>query len=144
MLGSAGCPGFGQDLPRSCVTARCLETSGPARAPAPRPRPLAPHQLPRPGGLLHTLLEAGRSHLANEKFASKCEFSRLTPIQDFQLILLDSFSWRIFHFGVRGTERPWEVGGSASWSPRLGVWGIPRDPGDPFSSPSFVSYGRAR
>ena len=73
------------------------------------PGPLALHQLPsshKTGGLLHTFLEAGKSDLGNEKFALKCDFSRLTPSQDFQLILLNASSWRHFCFRARGTEQP--------------------------------------
>lgn len=135
---------------------QCSEPPGPAaQTPQPWPQPgtwvlvllilpgpLALHQLPsshRTRGLLHTFLEAGKRDLGNEKFALKCDFSCLTPSWDFQLILLNIFSWRYFCFRARGTERPMRSWQLCILQPKAQVIGCnSQERRRPYSSPSSV------
>lgn len=58
--------------------------------------------------------------MGNEEFALRCDFSRLTPKQDFQLISLDIPSWSFLSSGLKGQRKPPEVEAS---HPAAQGWG---------------------
>lgn len=79
--------------------------------------------------------------MGNKKFALKCDFSRLTPRWDFQLISLNIPSWRFLASRLKSQHKPPEV---EKWKlpmlqPRAGVqcWSCPT-PGRPMGNVQWV------